>query len=63
MPTVDPDQAVSSSPLGGSAQDQELVYLDNAATTPMRPAAKESWLAANEFTGNPSSLHAAGRRL
>lgn len=62
MPTVDPDQAVSSSPLGGSAQDQELVYLDNAATTPMRPAAKESWLAANEFTGNPSSLHAAGRR-
>ena len=40
-------------------------YLDHAATTPMRPSAREAWLAASDLTGsvgNPSSLHAAGRR-
>ena len=37
-------------------------YLDHAATTPMRPAAREAWLAASEEGGNPSSLHASGRR-
>ena len=40
-------------------------YLDHAATTPMRPAAREAWLAVSDLTGsvgNPSSLHAAGRR-
>ncbi|NYI42126.1 cysteine desulfurase family protein [Demequina lutea] len=37
-------------------------YLDHAATTPMRPAAREAWLEASEEGGNPSSLHAAGRQ-
>lgn len=36
-------------------------YLDHAATTPLRPVAREAWLAASERVGNPSSLHAAGR--
>ncbi len=39
------------------------VYLDHAATTPLAPevrAAMEPWL--GERCGNPSSLHAAGRR-
>ncbi len=37
-------------------------YLDHAATTPMRPAAREAWLDASAEGGNPSSLHASGRR-
>lgn len=43
-----------------------MSYLDHAATTPMRRAAREAWieatgrLATGEW-GNPSSLHAAGR--
>lgn len=36
-------------------------YLDHAATTPMLPAAQQAWLEAAGATGNPSSLHAAGR--
>ena len=37
------------------------VYLDHAATTPMLPAAVEALTAELGRTGNPSSLHAAGR--
>lgn len=37
-------------------------YLDHAATTPMRLAAREAWLEASEEGGNPSSLHSSGRR-
>lgn len=39
-----------------------MIYLDHAASTPLRPevrAAMEPWLSE---PGNPSSLHAAGRR-
>ena len=42
----------------------ERIYLDHAATTPLRPevrAAMEPYLAADGF-GNPSSLHADGQR-
>ena len=42
----------------------ERIYLDHAATTPMRPevrAAMEPYLSADGF-GNPSSLHADGQR-
>ncbi|WP_062302446.1 cysteine desulfurase family protein [Demequina subtropica] len=39
-----------------------MTYLDHAATTSLRPAAREAWLAAAEETGNASSLHTAGRR-
>lgn len=37
-------------------------YLDHAATSPLRPAARDAWLAASDEGGNPSSLHASGRR-
>ena len=40
-----------------------MIYLDHAASTPLRPevkAAMDPWLGAEG--GNPSSLHAAGRR-
>lgn len=36
-------------------------YLDHAATTPLRPEAREAWLAAGEATGNASSTHGAGQ--
>ena len=38
------------------------VYLDHAATTPMVPAAVEAMTAHLRDAGNPSSLHASGRR-
>jgi cysteine desulfurase len=38
------------------------VYLDHAATTPMRPAAIAAMTEELAQLGNPSSLHAAGRR-
>ncbi len=40
----------------------EPVYLDHAATTPMLPAAIEALTRHLGETGNPSSLHASGRR-
>src|SRR5580700_6708975 len=36
-------------------------YLDANATEPLRPAAHAAVLAALELTGNPSSVHGAGR--
>ena len=36
-------------------------YLDHAATTPLRPEAREAWLAATGIAGNASSTHAAGQ--
>jgi cysteine desulfurase len=38
-----------------------MIYLDANATEPLRPAARAAVLAALELTGNPSSVHAAGR--
>ena len=46
----------------GSGAGAQRVFLDHAATTPMLPEAREAWLEASAMTGNPSSLHAAGRR-
>jgi cysteine desulfurase len=40
----------------------DLVYLDHAATTPMRPEAIAAMTEELARLGNPSSLHAAGRR-
>ncbi|WP_295840528.1 cysteine desulfurase family protein [uncultured Microbacterium sp.] len=37
------------------------VYLDHAATTPLRPEARDAWIAAHEVIGNPSSIHGAGQ--
>jgi cysteine desulfurase len=42
--------------------DQPVVYLDHAATTPMRPVAVEAMMRHVGEVGNASSLHAAGRR-
>ena len=39
-----------------------MAYLDHAATTPMLPEAVAAMTAALGQTGNPSSLHASGRR-
>jgi cysteine desulfurase len=39
-----------------------MVYLDHAATTPMLPVAIEAMTRHLGETGNPSSLHASGRR-
>jgi cysteine desulfurase len=37
------------------------IYLDHAATSPLRPAAREAMLAAMAEPGNASSVHAEGR--
>jgi cysteine desulfurase len=42
-------------------EERMTVYLDHAATTPLRPEAREAWLAANDALGNASSIHAAGQ--
>jgi len=38
------------------------VYLDHNATTPLRVAARDAMVAAMDVVGNPSSVHAEGRR-
>ena len=38
-----------------------MVYLDHAATTPMRREAVEAMMAALTVVGNPSSIHSAGQ--
>ena len=43
-------------------QSTDPVYLDHAATTPMRPEAIAAMAEELGHLGNPSSLHAAGRR-
>ncbi|MCP2372189.1 cysteine desulfurase [Agromyces terreus] len=37
------------------------VYLDHAATTPMRPEAVEAMVGAMRVVGNPASIHSAGQ--
>ncbi len=37
------------------------VYLDHAATTPIREEAVEAWVFASRNVGNPSSVHSAGQ--
>lgn len=37
------------------------MYLDHAATSPLRPEARAAWLAAAEIDGNASSIHGAGQ--
>lgn len=37
-------------------------YLDHAATTPLRPEAREAWIEASALVGNASSVHGAGQR-
>lgn len=40
-----------------------MTYLDANAAEPIRPAAREAFAAAVEETGNPSSVHGAGRAV
>src|SRR5262249_32667788 len=42
--------------------DRARTYLDWNATAPLRPEARAAMLAALELTGNPSSVHAEGRK-
>lgn len=37
------------------------IYLDHAASTPLRAVAREAWIAASADVGNASSVHAAGQ--
>ncbi|MFB8386659.1 cysteine desulfurase family protein [Microbacterium sp. NPDC055910] len=37
------------------------VYLDHAATAPLRPESREAWLRAAELVGNASSIHGEGQ--
>jgi len=37
------------------------VYLDHAATAPLRPEARDAWVAAASEIGNASSIHGAGQ--
>jgi cysteine desulfurase len=43
------------------ASTSSFIYLDANATEPLRPEARAAVLAALDTTGNPSSIHAAGR--
>ena len=36
-------------------------YLDHAATTPLRPEARDAWLRASALVGNASSIHGGGQ--
>lgn len=38
-------------------------YLDHAATSALRPGARDALLAASDLVGNPTSVHASGRRV
>jgi cysteine desulfurase len=38
-----------------------MYYLDANATEPLRPEARDAIRAAMDVTGNPSSVHGAGR--
>lgn len=42
---------------------KESIYLDHNATAPLRPEARAALLDALGLTGNPSSVHAHGRKL
>lgn len=37
------------------------MYLDHAASSPLRPEARAAWLAAADVVGNPSSIHGGGQ--
>lgn len=39
------------------------VYLDHAASAPLRASAREAWLAATEHVGNAASTHGAGQAV
>ncbi len=38
-----------------------VFYLDHAASSPLRPEARDAWVAATDIVGNSSSIHGAGQ--
>jgi cysteine desulfurase len=46
---------------GIATKSAKAVYLDHAATTPVRPEARAAMLEALDTLGNPSSVHSSGR--
>ena len=40
----------------------QALYLDHAATSPLRPEARDAFLHVSELGGNPSSVHSLGRK-
>ncbi|MFT4051731.1 MAG: cysteine desulfurase family protein [Microbacterium sp.] len=40
-----------------------MVYLDHAASSPLREVARDAWLAASRAAGNASSVHGAGQAV
>jgi cysteine desulfurase len=48
--------------VAASAATTKRAYLDYNATAPLRPEAKAAMMAALDVVGNPSSVHAEGRR-
>ena len=40
----------------------QALYLDHAATSPLRPEARDAFLHASDMGGNPSSVHSLGRK-
>jgi cysteine desulfurase len=42
--------------------DNQRAYLDHNATAPLLPEAREAMITALDLTGNPSSVHAEGRK-
>ncbi|GAA1317271.1 cysteine desulfurase family protein [Brachybacterium tyrofermentans] len=59
----DSDSSRAAAPDGAmSADGERRAYLDHAATSVLRPAAREAFVEASLVQGNPSSVHATGRR-
>ncbi len=42
---------------------RKRIYLDHAATSPLRSDVRSAWLAATKLCGNPSSLHREGQTV
>jgi cysteine desulfurase len=62
MPTEYPGGVGGWGRGAGAVRLTVMTYLDHAATTPMLPEAVAAMCAELAVVGNPSSLHAAGRR-
>jgi cysteine desulfurase len=46
---------------GGPVLSDVRIYLDHAATAPLRPEARDAWIQTADAVGNASSIHAAGQ--
>ncbi|MGE0052864.1 MAG: aminotransferase class V-fold PLP-dependent enzyme [Hyphomicrobium sp.] len=54
--------SVASATSATSGTTPARIYLDYNATAPLCPQARDAMVAALDYTGNPSSVHAEGRR-